>query len=71
MGRGGSRQGVDAFVAGLKRSWKSFDEGWIVERKVNISLMKDNDEVNHINRKIKTTTTHLFRVPRIPDRVTM
>jgi hypothetical protein len=27
--RGGtdSGQGVDAFVAGLKRSWKSFDEG--------------------------------------------
>ena len=43
VGRGGNRQSVDAFVAGLKRSGKSFDEGWIVERNVNISLMRDGN----------------------------
>lgn len=40
MGRGGNRESVDVFVAGLKRSRKSFDEGCIVERKVDISLIK-------------------------------
>ena len=53
MGRGGNRHRVDALVAGLKRSWKSFDVGCIVERKVNISLTKDKN-FNHINRKNNT-----------------
>ena len=58
MGRGawgGSWEDVDTFVAGLKslRSWKCFDEGWMVERKVNISLMKCNDEVPSLKSENK------------------
>ena len=44
------------------------DEGWMGERKDNISLMKDiNDFQSH---KLEKKITHLFRVPWTPDRVT-